>query len=393
MKFTYKTTVTACFIGYIVQAIINNYIPLLFITFHNTYDIPLSMITMLVTINFAIQITVDLISIPIVERIGYRASAIAAHVFSALGIVALTVLPDIFPSPFLGILASVAIYAVGGGILEVLVSPIVESCPSDNKEKTMSLLHSFYCWGHVGVVVISTLFFNLFGIENWRILALIWALVPLANVFLFSKTPIAPLIEDGERGLSLGELFKSKVFWLFMLMMLCAGASEQAVSQWASAFAEIGLGISKTAGDLAGPLAFAVLMGLSRVFYGKYGDKVDLNKFMTISSAVCVISYLVASLSPIPVISLVGCALCGLSVGIMWPGTFSIASAAIKRGGTAMFALLALAGDLGCSGGPTLVGTVSSALGDNLKMGILAAVIFPAVLLLCLLFGKKLKSK
>ncbi len=389
MKFTYKTTIYACFLGYIVQAIINNFLPLLFINFHTVYDIPLSEITMLVSINFAVQLLVDLCAIRIVDKIGYRTSAAFAHIFAALGLFLLTVLPEITPTPFTGILISVIVYAVGGGLLEVIVSPIVESCPSDNKEKTMSLLHSFYCWGHVGVVVLSTFFFTVFGIENWHILAYVWVLVPLCNVFIFAKTPIAHLIKDDEKGMSLRELFCSRVFWLFMLMMLCAGASEQAVSQWASAFAEMGLGISKAAGDLAGPLAFATLMGIARVFYGKYGDKIDLDRFMTASSALAVLSYLLTSLSPSPIFSLFGCALSGLAVGIMWPGTFSKASASMRLGGTAMFALLALAGDLGCSFGPAVVGYVSSIRGDDLKLGILAAVIFPAVLTLCLIFGKK----
>ncbi len=393
MKFTYKTTIYACFIGYIVQAIINNFIPLLFITFHTSYGIPLSKISMLVTINFMIQLGVDLLSIAFIDKIGYRASAIIAHVFSAAGILALTVLPSVMPTPFAGILTSVAIYAVGGGLLEVLVSPIVESCPSDNKEKTMSLLHSFYCWGHVGVVLISTIFFSLFGIENWKMLAYMWALVPLFNVFLFALTPIAHLIREDEKGMSVFELFRKPVFWLFIVMMFAAGSSEQAVSQWASAFAELGLGISKTAGDLAGPLAFATLMGLSRVFYGKFGERIDLDRFMKASTALSIVSYLLASLSPSPVLSLVGCALAGLSVGIMWPGCFSKASAAMRLGGTAMFAFLALAGDLGCSLGPTLVGTVSDAFGDDLKLGILCAVIFPVTLLICLFIETKGRKK
>lgn len=392
MKFSYKTTVYACFLGYIVQAIINNFIPLLFINFHTVYDIPLSEITMLVSINFAVQLLVDLCAIRFVDKIGYRTSAVFAHIFAALGLFLLTVLPEITPTPFTGILISVIVYAVGGGLLEVIVSPIVESCPSDNKEKTMSLLHSFYCWGHVGVVLLSTLFFTVFGIENWRFLSYVWALFPLCNVFIFAKTPIASLIKDDEKGMTLRELFCSRMFWLFMLMMLCAGASEQSVSQWASAFAEMGLGISKTAGDLCGPLAFATLMGSSRVFYGKHGDKINLDRFMTASSALAVLSYLLASLAASPVLSLIGCALSGLAVGIMWPGCFSKAAASMRLGGTAMFALLALAGDLGCSFGPAVVGYVSSLRGDDLKLGILAAVVFPAVLTLCLIFGKKTHS-
>ena len=290
-----------------------------------------------------------------------------------------------------GIFLAVCIYALGGGLIEVLISPIVESCPTDNKEKAMSLLHSFYCWGHVGVVLLSTIFFSVFGIVNWKILACIWALVPVLNACLFVRTPIAPLIEEGETGMSMGELFCSKVFWLMMLMMLCAGASEQAVSQWASTFAEKGLGVTKTIGDLAGPMLFAILMGSSRAFYGKAGHRMDLDRFMLCSSVLCILSYLLIVFSPLPVFSLVGCGICGLSVGIMWPGTFSKASSALRRGGTAMFALLALAGDLGCSGGPTLVGAVASAASDNLKIGILVAIIFPVVMALGVCLCKKKK--
>ncbi|MBQ7290599.1 MAG: MFS transporter [Clostridia bacterium] len=388
MKPTYKTTIFACFVGYIVQAIVNNFAPLLFITFQNTYDIPLSQITLLVTINFGVQLTVDLLSTLFVDKIGYRTSIVIAQFFSAAGLILLTVLPEVMP-PFAGILLAVIVYAIGGGIIEVLISPIMESCPTDNKEKAMSLLHSFYCWGHVGVVLISTAFFTIFSIENWRILAYVWALIPLINSVIFIKTPIAPLIADGEKGMTLAELFKSKIFWLLVVMMVCSGACEQAVSQWASAFAEIGLGISKTAGDLAGPMTFAVLMGGARAFYGKYGDKINLDKFMAGSAALCVASYLLASLVPNPIVNLIGCAVCGFSVGIMWPGTFSRAASTLRTGGTAMFALLALAGDLGCSAGPTLVGFVSDAVGGNMKIGILAATIFPAVMLVCLLPKKK----
>lgn len=381
MKNQYNRTVTACFTGYIVQAVVNNFVPLLFLTFQRTYGIPLAMITMLVTINFGVQLLVDMLSVGFVDKIGYRASMLIAHIFAAAGLILLTILPEVFPNPFIGILCSVMIYAIGGGLLEVVVSPVVEACPSDNKEKAMSMLHSFYCWGHVGVVAISTIFFKVFGISNWKILAVIWALIPLYNAVVFTKVPIASLIEEGETGLRMKELFSMKIFWILFLMMVCSGASEQAVSQWASTFAEKGLGISKMAGDLAGPMAFAALMGLSRVFYGKYGDKINLDRFMIYSSILCIISYLSISLIPVPQVSLIACAFCGLSVGIMWPGTFSKASAALPRGGTAMFAILALGGDLGCSGGPTLVGMVSTFFGENLRIGILAGVVFPVLLL------------
>ncbi|HBA97145.1 MAG TPA: MFS transporter [Lachnospiraceae bacterium] len=392
MENQYNKTITACFVGYIVQAVVNNFTPLLFLFFQKSYHIPLSKITLLVTFNFGIQLLVDLLSVGFIDKIGYRESMVIAHVLSAAGLILLTILPEVLPVSFIGILIAVLIYAIGGGLLEVLVSPVVEACPSDNKEKAMSMLHSFYCWGHAGVVLISTLFFYVAGIEKWKILAVIWAVIPIGNAFVFAKVPIAPLIEDGESGLELKDLFRIKVFWILLIMMVCAGASEQAVSQWASAFAEKGLGISKAAGDLAGPMAFAVLMGMSRLFYGKYGDRIHLERFMVYSSFLCILSYLGISLFPIPLLNLIACAVCGLSVGIMWPGTFSKASSALPKGGTAMFALLALGGDIGCSGGPTLVGMISGALGDNLKMGILAGIIFPVLLLMGIILCRKTKK-
>ena len=388
MKFTYKSTVFACFTSSVVQAIIVNFAPLLFITFQNTYHIPIVQITWLVAINFGVQLSVDFLSMFVVDRIGYRVCIVSAQLAAALGLIFLAVLPDIMP-PFAGLMIAVVIYAIGGGLIEVLTSPIVESCPTDNKEKVMSLMHSFYCWGHVGVVLFSTAFFALIGIENWRVLAIVWALLPLMNGFLFMKAPIAPLIPDGERGMTVRELFTNRKFWLFILVMLCAGASEQAVSQWTSAFAEQGLRVSKTVGDLAGLVTFAALMGTARAIYGKFGEKLDIEKYMIGSAALCVIGYLMTSLSPIPLVSLAGCGVCGFAVGIIWPGTLSKASRVLPAGGTAMFALLALAGDVGCSLGPSTVGFVSEGADGDLQKGILAAVVFPVLMLLGLLLARK----
>ena len=389
MKYSYDCTMRACFTGYIVQAIVNNFVPLLFLTFQRTYHIPLQQITLLVTFNFGIQLLTDLLSVAFVDRMGYQASMVLAHILSALGLICLTVLPERMGHPFAGILISVIVYAVGGGLLEVLVSPVVEACPSTHKEKAMSMLHSFYCWGHVGVVLSSSIFFKLAGIENWKLLAVLWAVIPILNALIFTRVPIAPVLPEGEEGMTIGTLFQNRTFWLLFVMMICAGASEQSVSQWASLFAEKGLGISKTAGDLAGPMAFAVLMGASRAFYGNYGEKINLDRFMVVSSVLCILSYLCLVFMPVPVLSLAGCALCGLSVGILWPGTFSRASKALPAGGTALFALLALGGDIGCSGGPTLVGMVSGMCKGNLKAGILAALIFPVLLLT----GAKFETK
>ena len=389
MKYSYDSTMRACFTGYIVQAIVNNFAPLLFLTFQRTYHIPLQQITLLVTFNFGIQLLTDLLSVAFVDRMGYRASMLLAHILSALGLICLTVLPERMGHPFAGILISVIVYAVGGGLLEVLVSPVVEACPSTHKEKAMSMLQYFYCWGHVGVVLFSSIFFKLAGIENWKLLAVLWAVIPILNALIFTRVPIAPVLPEGEEGMTIGTLFQNRTFWLLFVMMICAGASEQSVSQWASLFAEKGLGISKTAGDLAGPMAFAVLMGASRAFYGNYGEKINLDRFMAVSSVLCILSYLCLVFMPVPVLSLAGCALCGLSVGILWPGTFSRASKALPAGGTALFALLALGGDIGCSGGPTLVGMVSGMCKGNLKAGILAALIFPVLLLT----GAKFETK
>lgn len=379
----YNHTLYACYLGYITQAIVNNFAPLLFLTFQGEFGLTLDKVALLVSINFGTQLLVDYFSARFVDRIGYRPCIIAAHVLAAAGLVGMAVLPGILPGAYAGLIAAVVMYAIGGGIIEVLISPIVEACPTERKEAAMSLLHSFYCWGHVFVVVVSTAFFAVFGIGAWRVLACCWAIVPALNALYFTQTPINTL--SGENGgMSLGQLSRKGVFWLLLLLMVCAGASEQAMSQWASAFAEAGLGVSKTMGDLLGPCMFAITMGLARVMYSRIADRLPLAPAMTACGILCIASYLLAGLSAMPVMGLVGCAICGFSVGIMWPGAFSTGVKALPAGGTAMFALMALAGDLGCSAGPTLVGMVSGAAGDNLRMGFLAALIFPALLILAI---------
>ena len=391
-QLSYRHTIYASYLGYITQAIINNLVPLLFLVFQDTFGIPLQKITLLITMNFAIQLVVDFLSAKFVDKIGYRPCIVAAHVFAAAGLVGLSVFPYLFSDPFLGLLLSIFLYAIGGGLTEVLISPIVEACPTDNKASVMSLLHSFYCWGTVGVIVLSTLFLAVFGKASWRILACLWAILPAANAFFFARVPIAPLVQEGE-SLSIKELFSMRIFWIFVVLMIASGASEQAMSQWASAFAERGLGVTKTVGDLTGPCMFSILMGSSRVLYAKFSDRINLLSFIIGSCVLCIIAYLLASLSPSPVLALVGCGLCGLSVGILWPGVFCLASARCRKGGTAMFALLALAGDLGCSGGPTTVGMAASAFGDNLNLGLLFALIFPIVLILGCLACMRMKSQ
>lgn len=385
---SYEHTIYASYVGYITQAIVNNLAPLLFLTFASTFDLSLAQITMITTINFMTQLIVDLICVKVVDKVGYRPSVIFAHVCAVLGLVGMAVLPDLFGNAYMGLIAAVILYAIGGGIIEVLISPIVEACPTKKKEAAMSLLHSFYCWGHVGVVLLSTVFFAVFGVDNWRILACLFALVPLCNIFYFKLVPIYPIVEEHEK-LAFGELLKKRSFWLLIVMMVCAGASEQAMSQWASAFAEAGLKVSKTMGDLLGPCAFAVCMGLARAIYGKYSEQIPLKKMMVGSAMLCIVCYLAAVFGGHPVLGLIGCAICGFSVGIFWPGTFSVAAWKLPGGGTAMYALMALAGDLGCSSGPTVVGMVADRMNGDLRSGILVAIAFPVVMLLCLAFVRQ----
>lgn len=380
IKENYSHTIYASYIGYITQAIVNNLAPLLFLHFSSVFSLTLDKITLITTVNFAVQLTVDLLSAKLVDRIGCRVSIVAAHIFAAAGLVGLAVLPDTMPDPYAGIMISVVLYAVGGGLIEVLISPIVESCPTEKKEAAMSLLHSFYCWGHLAVILLSTLFFSTVGIDRWYILALLWALVPLVNCFYFAAVPLYPFTKEKEPP-KLRSLFGKGVFFVLLTVMICAGASEQAMSQWASAFAESALHVSKSVGDIAGPCTFALLMGTARALYGKFSDRLPLRKVMTGCAVLCICSYLLAALSPEPVPALVGCALCGFSVGIFWPGTFSIAAAEMPSGGTAMYALMALAGDIGCSAGPTLVGFAADASGGSLKPGLLCAIIFPVLII------------
>lgn len=381
----------ASYLGYITQAIVNNFAPLLFVTFQKSFDISLEKIGYLVTVNFCIQLFVDFIAAKFVDKIGYRISIVAAHLFAGTGLILMGVLPFAFADPYMGLICAIVLYSIGGGLIEVLISPIVEACPTDKKSAAMSLLHSFYCWGHVAVILLTTLFFVTAGIENWRILSALWAVIPLANAVYFCFVPINTLV-DCEKSAPIKELFKSKLFWILILLMICSGASEQGMSQWSSAFAETGLKVSKTLGDLLGPCMFAVMMGVSRVFYAAFSGRLKLMKFISVSCVFCVIGYLVSALSPVPALALVGCGICGLSVGILWPGVFSLAAERAPTGGTAMFAFLALAGDLGCSSGPTLVGIVSSAFNDNLRAGFLAAITFPVALIIGIMMLKRTKS-
>lgn len=385
----YKKTLVACYLGFVTQAITANFTPLLFLTFVNTYGVTFEKIAMIPLVFYLTQLLIDFAATKFADKIGYRTCVVASQVLSAIGLLLMAILPELLSVPFIGILLSVVLYAIGSGLIEVLVSPIVEACPFENKDGVMSLLHSFYCWGAMGVILGSTLFFALFGIEKWKILVFIWALVPLYNAFNFMNCPIERLVEDG-KSMGVRELLKTPIFWLMILLMVCSGASEATMAQWASAFTESAIGVSKTVGDLAGPCLFAMFMGVSRILYGKFSQKLDLTKVMLACGTMCVGCYLLASLSTLPILGLVGCALCGLGVGVMWPGSISISSQRCPRGGTAMFAFLALAGDLGAMVSPAMVGGLSEMAGGNLKTGLFVATMFPLILVVGLLILRKL---
>lgn len=392
---SYKGTITACFMGYITQAIMVNFPPLLFVFFGQHFGISPMQTTILIACNFVTELAIDFIISRYAERIGYRKLVIIADICAILGISLLFILPELMSgAPFIALAIAMVFCGMGGGLMEVLISPIVEACPTKNKSGMMSLLHSFYCWGQVGVVFLSTMFFLIFGIENWGIMALIWALVPAFDLVMFIFAPMYSLTPEGATEKKPSEILRSKIFWLLVVMMTCAGASELVMSQWASTFAEVTLGVQKWIGDLIGPCLFAVCMGLSRVFFAKMSEKINLEKGIFISSIICICSYLLAIFAPsgLEFLSLIGCAVCGIGCGLMWPGTFSIASKKEPLGGVFMFGMLALAGDFGCLIGPTSAGIFKG----NLKAGFLLALIFPVTLaiisLILFIKGKRKKA-
>lgn len=394
MAFTYKHTRLACYCGYSVSAVINNFMPLLFVIFQQDFGITMGQLSFLITLNFGVQAVIDFLGAHLADKIGYKTTAVTANLVSAAGLIAVGVLPKLF-SPYISLIISVITYATGSGLLEVIVSPIIEALPSETKSASMSLLHSFYCWGQVVTVLLTTAFFALFGTESWGIACIIWSVFPLFTALFFSVVPVLTFSGNEEKVPAM-KLFSVKIFWIFLILMTCSGATELAMAQWASLFAETALGVSKTVGDIFGPCMFAVCMGIARVVYAVFAPKIKLANYIIFCSGLGVLSYLLVSLSPNSILALSGCALCGFSVGVMWPGTLSLAAEKCSYGGTALFALLALAGDIGCVSGPntvTLFAEKFSLFGSPLKAGLLACVIFPGIMIICTLILKSTKDK
>jgi fucose permease len=389
---SYKSTFRACYLSTIIQSVVINLAPVLFIVFQDFYFISYEKLGRIVLVNFVIQIITDAFAIRYADRIGYRKCIVTAHILAAAGLCSLGILPYILPCSFAypALITATVIYAMGGGLFEVLISPITDSLPGEAKASTMALMHGFYCWGQVAVVLITTLAIHIIGFSKWYIIPVCWAVLPVINAVNFSRVPLAPIVA-GENKTPLRSLFRSRLFLLALLLMACSGASELAMAQWASLFAEKGLGVTKITGDLLGPCLFALFMGTGRTVYGLFGGKINLRRSLIGCSVMCVLCYLTASLSPNPFLSLAGCSLCGLSVSLMWPGMLSLTAERYPGGGTPMFGTLALFGDFGCSAGPWLTGFISSlvingnvtvaAEQTGLKAGILSAVIFPAIMI------------
>lgn len=392
-KLTHKHTLLACFVSYITQSIVVNYLPLLFLTFCRQFNISLEKVTLLITANFLLQMLTDLASTKLISKIGCKRGIVSANIFAAFGLFVMVFLPLLI-DPFIALIIGVILCAIGSGLVEVLISPIVEACPTKNKSAMMSFAHSFYCWGTVLVIAISTLFFVFFGVNNWIYLTLGWAIVPIIGGTLFVFVPVyndSEQEKEKEKG-ALKALLSSGWFWLFGLLMTCSGASEIAMGQWASAFAESALKVDKTMGDLLGPCSFALMMGFARTLYAVISEKVNLKACMIGCAFLCITSYLLTVFVPVPWVALGACGLCGFAVGIMWPGILSIASKTLG-GTTALFALLAVFGDIGCTVGPTIVGMVSAHFNDDLKKGLLCVIIFPLILIIGnLILGKRKQS-
>lgn len=401
MHNTFKSTIYACYRGYITQGIVNNLAPLFFVIFQNRFHISYVMISALILCNFVTQIVTDILAVKYVDRIGMRRAAVLAHLMAFIGLMLMGILPNVLPAPFIGLAIATVINGIGGGLTEVIISPIVESCPGDAKASAMSLLHSFYCWGQVGVVLITTLLLRVIGDDLWFLIPALWSLLPFYNLFRFLKVPLMPAVPDSEKT-PLRTLFSSKIFLVAMLIMLCAGASELAMCQWSSLFAERALGVPKVVGDLMGPCLFAVFMGIGRTIYGVWGEKINLTRTLLLSAFLCVLCYIGTALLRAPMLSLICCALCGFTVSLMWPGTLSLTAAAYPKGGTAMFGVLAILGDMGCSVGPSMVGAISAAVSESpaltsifpaltpdqlgLRGGLLLSVIFPLTIFIGVFF-------
>lgn len=387
MKSKYTVTKITCYIGYVVQAVINNFLPILFIVFQDIYGLGYEKLARLIAVNFITQIITDFLTPKIVNKIGYRKAIILCQAAATTGLLMLGILPRFVSNVYPVIIFSIIVYAFGSGLIEVLFSPVIEHLPIDNKSGNMSLLHSFYCWGQAFTIIVTTALVSFFGYKGWANIPLVWAVLPFIDMLLFIKAPIVEPKED-EKEQGFKELFKNRKFKLYMLMMLCAGASEIAMAEWASMFAQQSLGVSKVIGDLTGPCLFAIFMGLGRIWYAAVSNKISFTKAIIVLNSICAVCYLGVAFCKISVLALVFCAVCGFTVSISWPGIYSLGAETFPKGNAVMYSTFALCGDMGCCLGPWVLGFVAEFFGLN--AGFAVATVFPITMVAtALLVNKK----
>lgn len=394
----YKSTIRACYIGNLVGALVTNLSPLLFVILMGSYNLSFEQVGRLVLINFFTQIIADLAFSKPVDTYGVRPFITLGHALVFIGFVMFAFSPRLFPhSPYTGLMLATVVFSCGGGLLELLLSAIVQAVPSDAKAAAMSLLHSFYAWGFIVVVVLTFLMLKLFGSANWPWLFLIWSLVPLFNFFNFLRVPLPPQVPDEHRTST--RVLASTPFFIFVVLGIAlGGAAEVSMSQWTSAYAETTLGLSKQTGDLLGLCLFAGLLGLGRVLYGTYGKRFDIWRVMFLGSLFAAGCYLVAALSQHPIVSLVACAFCGLGVALLWPGSVTNAAHRFPFAGASMFAILAAGGDTGAAVGPWLLGLIADQIPTDfplspLRVGMVIGTLFPLAMAGCLLIQRHIDKK
>lgn len=389
-KINYTPTKISAYVGYFVQAIVNNFLPILFVAFQDIYGIGYEKLGRLIVFNFITQMVTDILSPKIISLLGYRKTAVMCQLIAALGLTLAAVLPNVLPNAYIGIVLAVIVYAFASGLMEVIISPMIEMLPTSNKSGNMSLLHSFYCWGQAITTVGTTLLLSAFGYRGWTYIPLIWAIVPFINAFSFIRVPIVEP-QPERKSDSFRVLFSDRRFRVFMLIMLCAGASEIAMAEWASVFAQNALGVSQIAGDLAGPCAFSLFMGLGRLLYAAFSEKISYRSTVIVLGLCCAVCYYIAAFASIPIFALAACALCGFTVSILWPGTISAGAVAFPRGDAVMFSVFAMCGDIGCCIGPWLLGVVAEHF--TLNIGFAVSSFFPLLMVaLAIFFIKEQRS-
>lgn len=403
---SYQLTTISCFVGIFCQAVSSNITAILFIPLMTLYGLSYVHLGLLVGINFTTQVLVDIIASRLVDRYGFRVFVLPSDILAVIGLVLFGLTPVLFDNILTGLVFSTIIFSASCGLQEVMLSPIVNAIPHNDKGPAMALMHSFYAWGQVATIIITTLFLFFFGIENWQVIVFLWALVPLVNFFMFLAAPFPGVIHENQR-MTMRDLILKPFYLVALLAIMGGAATELVMNQWSSTFSEKVLELPKVTGDILGMCGFAVFLGLGRVLYGRYGSKINMNNVLVGSAAAAVVCYIAVAISPLPAISLAACAVCGLAASLLWPGTLVITAEKYPLAGAWIFAILAAAGDIGAASGPFAAGVITDLtrqmpsilqfaaslqlLPDQfaIRIAILLSAIFPLFTLACHWFLKQ----